>query len=343
MTVRTRGALYVRAMRRLAMITLAVALAAVWPVYRSVENHSFTAIIGAGVAGPSAPLLAREVPDLVATNNAGHDGQQFYAVARAPFDPPRSAPFLDTPTYRYRRILMPAVAWIVAPHGGARLIAALMVIGLLGVALGAAALSFFPGAPWWLAPVVALTPGVIVSTGLTLGDSLALGFTLLAFAAALRHRPALAVAALTAGALTRETVVLAGFALALTPGLTRVWRVAYVCVPTVILLAWMVWESHALGLSISSGSADQFTFPLVGWLRSGSEGIGLVIGVLLAATLVVGIVRTSDEVGVCAYLVVLLLLLSTLSSDVTVSWVNTTRAVIAGLPLAAWGVVRDRA
>ena len=78
---RATRAVTVGGVRRLLLVLLAVALAGIWPLYRSAENHSFTAIIGAGVVGPSTPLLAREVPDLAVTQNAGHDGQQFYAVA----------------------------------------------------------------------------------------------------------------------------------------------------------------------------------------------------------------------------------------------------------------------
>src|SRR5437868_15533587 len=115
------------------MIALAVALAAVWPVYRSVTNDSFSAVIGAGEFGPSTPLIAREVPDLVVTHNAGHDGQQYYAVARHPFDPEASAPFLSNPVYRYRRIVFPVLGTLLAPSGGVRLIAALMAIGLAAV------------------------------------------------------------------------------------------------------------------------------------------------------------------------------------------------------------------
>ena len=84
---RATRAVTVGGVRRLLLVLLAVALAGIWPLYRSAENHSFTAIIGAGVVGPSTPLLAREVPDLAVTQNAGHDGQQFYAVARHPFRP----------------------------------------------------------------------------------------------------------------------------------------------------------------------------------------------------------------------------------------------------------------
>jgi hypothetical protein len=53
--------------------------------------------------------------------------------------------------------------------------------------------------------------------------------------------------------------------------------------------------------------------------------------------------RTRDDLVVCAFLAMQLVLLVTLSPNVTVSWVNSTRAVIAAVPLAAWGMTRESA
>jgi hypothetical protein len=235
------------------------------------------------------------------------------------------------------------LGWLLAPAGGTRLIGALLVVGLAGIALGAAAVSFLPGAPRWLPLAVGVTPGVVAAVGLTLADSLALGFTLAAFAAGARRRPPLVLVALVLGVLTRETVLLAAIALALTPGLSARWRVGYVTVPAMLLGAWVLWVSHVLDVPVNDGASDQFSFPLSGWLHSNSDGIGLVIAALLAAVLVLGVLRTQDSVTVCAYLGLLLLLFVTLSPNVTVSWVNTTRAVIAGFPLAVWGITREDA
>lgn len=320
------------------MIVLAVALAAIGPIYRSVANHSFTAIIGEGVIGSAQPLLQREVPDLVMTNNLGHDGQQFYAIARHPFDPNASAPYLAGPVYRYRRILFPLLGWALAPHGGTRLIAALLVVGLVGVALSALSIGLMPGAPIWLPLVVGVTPGVIAATSLTLSDSLALGFTLAAFAAATRRHPGIVLTALVLGTLTRETVYLAALALVLTPGLSTRWRIAYLAVPVAVLGAWTVWVAHALGAGVGQSASDQFSFPFTGWI--GAKGGDLVIGLLSGIILVVGMVRTRDDLPVFVYLGLLLVLFSVLSSDVTASWINTTRVVIAGIPLTVWAITR---
>ena len=103
----------------------------------------------------------------------------------------------------------------------------------------------------------------------------------------------------------------------------------------------MLWVSHVLRIPINDGASDQFSFPLVGWLRSESDSIGIVIALLLALVLAVGMMRARGDLSVFVYLGLLLVLFVTLSPNVTVSWINTTRAVIAGVPLAAWEIFRE--
>jgi hypothetical protein len=329
--------------RRRALILLAtVALAALWPALHAIAQGDLTAVIGPGTQSKPFPLLQRELPELAARNNQGHDGQQFYVMARAPFRPREVAQYLNDPTYRYRRILFSAAAWTLAPHGGTRLVVALLALGLASVALSAAALSALPRAPSWLPLVVAATPGVIVSLALSLSDALALGFTLLAFAAAAHHRWRLVVLALVAGALTRETVVLAGFALAFTPEMPARVRVAVAAVPAVALGAWVAWVDHVLAQSAGSGAAAQFSVPFLGWLNSTDTTTGIIIGLLLALVMIVGVQHAADVPHVRVYLVLLLVLMVVLADNVTESWVNTSRVAIAGLPLSVW-VIAARA
>ena len=151
------------------------------------------------------------------------------------------------------------------------------------------------------------------------------------------------MAALTLGALSRETVGwLGASALARTPQLMRRWRFAYVAGATAVLLgAWMLWVSHVLHIPINDGASDQFSFPLVGWLRSESDSDRDRHRVAPGSVLAVGMMRARGDLSVFVYLGLLLVLFVTLSPNVTVSWINTTRAVIAGVPLAAWEIFRE--
>jgi hypothetical protein len=318
------------------IVVATVLLASVWPTAWALRQGDLSALVAPGITGPSLELLAREVPGLVVAHNAGHDGQQFYAIARKPFGPRQTARYLTTPSYRYRRILFPLLGWAMAPHGGRRLIVALAAIGLVSVALSAASLRALPGARWWLPLVVAGTPGVVASLMLGLSDTLALALTLLAFAAAAHRRWVLLVVALVLAALAKETAFLAAPALALTPGMPARARLAAVAAPAFVLIGWIAWVNHALNASLST--ASQFARPLSGWIHSTDGAGGLALGLLLAVTIAVGAWRAGGAPHVRAYLIVLLALMTVLAPDITESWLNTSRSVIAGVPLAAWAI-----
>ena len=324
----------------LAAVLIAVALAALWPAAWARSNHSAEALLGAGTKGPARELIARELPDAPLFDGLGHDGQQFYAVARHPFDPPAARDQLDSPAYRYRRILFPALAGTLAPNGGRALVFALLGVSLVGVALGAWATSRLPGAPSWLPVVVGLTPGVGVALALSLGDALATGFALAAVAASLRKRWAWMTVALVAAALTRETLILVAFGLLFTPGLPGRWKVASVLSPLAAAGSWALWSAHALGTPALDGSG-QLGLPFVGWLQSTGTPQGQLVGLLTLVVLAVGAwnTRTSDR-GVAIVLGLHALLMACLADDVTSSWVNTTRVAAPVFALAVWAIVR---
>lgn len=321
----------------------AVALAGIWPLWWSHSNGDVTAVLGAGFDGPSRPLVEREVPEAIRFPGLGHDGQQFYAVARHPFDPAAARDLLDSPAYRYRRILYPALAGALAPDGGRPLVWTLIGVSLAGVALGALAVALLPGAPRWLPLVVGITPGVGVACALSLCDALATGLALAAVAASQHRRWPLAVGLLTAAVLTRETLLLVALGLACAQGLPRAWRLATVAVPAVVAGLWAVWSTNELGTSFSDG-AGQVALPLVGWLQSDSNPRGLVVG--LGTTVVLGLAalhahrrgRASLDLAVVLGLHTLLMIC--LATDVTTSWLNTTRVAAPVFPLAVWMIVR---
>lgn len=328
-----------RGLAPMAAVLVAVALAGCWPAWWAHSNSGLTALLGVGVDGPARALVQEEIPDTVLFPGLGHDGQQFYAVARHPFDPAAARDHLDSPAYRYRRILLPAVAGLLAPDGGRPLVAALLGVSLAGVLLGAWATTRYPGAPAWLPLAVGLTPGVGVALSLSLSDALATGIVLATLAAAFQRRWALVVLGLTAAALTRETLLLVALGLALTPGLAPRWRVAVLGIPIAVAGAWAAWSAHALGTPSLEG-AGQIGAPLEGWLLSNSRLPGLLVG--LGSTLVLGLgawrcARRRPEVAAVLGLHTLLMLV--LAPDVTTSWLNTTRVAAPVFALAVWAVV----
>ncbi len=327
----------------LGAVLLAVALAALWPLGWAHANHGSEALLGAGTHGPSSALISKEVPDAPRFGSLGHDGQQFYAVARHPFDPAASRDQLDSPAYRYRRILLPALAGLVAPNGGRALVFALLGVSLAGVALGAWAVSRFPGGPAWLPLVVGITPGVGVALALSLGDALATGLALAAIAGALRRRWAWMTLALVAAALTRETLVLVAFGLLWTPGMPTRWKAASIAAPLGVAGTWAVWSAHALGTPMLGGSG-QIGLPLVGWLQSTGSPQGQLLGLLTMVVLAVGAWHTyRTDPGLSVVLGLHAVLMMCLADDVTTSWLNTTRVAAPVFAVAVWAIVRQPA
>lgn len=321
------------------VVLAAVALASLWPLAWARSNGGVDALLGAGADSTARPLIDHEVPGAVRFASLGHDGQQFYVVARHRFDPAAAAPLLDAPAYRMRRIGLPAVAGTLAPDGGRRLIWAMLGVSLAGVALGAWAVSRFPDAPPWLPLVVGVTPGVGVALALSLGDALATGLALAAVAAALRRRWAWMTVALVAGALTRETLLLVALGLVFTAGMPRRWRVAAVALPTLAIGSWAAWSTAQIGQSSLEGAA-QVSLPLLGWVQSTSSPRGVALGLGLLVLLAVGAVHTwRTDRGVSAVLGLYAALMACLATDVTVSWLNTTRVAAPVTALAVWAVV----
>lgn len=327
-----------------ARIVLAtVALSLLWPLLQIAAYGSFDALLGVGPEGPARAQIETEIPDLHLTSDYGHDGQQFYVISRHPFDPQAAEGSVDPLAYRYRRILYPLIGSALAPQGGRWLIGVFLLESLVGVALGAWALTRLPGGPRWLPLTMAFTPGVIAALGLSLSDALAAGLGLLAVALATERRWWPAVGVVTAAVLTRETLLLVALGLALTPGMPRRARAAVAGVPLLAFGAWSAWSAHAAGASSSEGGSDQLAVPFGGWMSVhvpwGQRGLLAAVFLLLAA----GAWRSWRDAPhvafACAGGAVLLACISDL---VAFNWVNSMRPIAPMVPLALWALARER-
>ena len=341
------------ARRRIVALTVACSL--LWPLLQIAAYGSFDALLGVGPDGPARAAIEREIPDLHLTSDYGHDGQQFYVISRHPFDPQAAEGAVDPLAYRYRRILYPLIGSVLAPQGGRWLIAVFLLESLVGVALGAWALSRLPGAPRWLPLTMAFTPGVIAALGLSLSDALATGLGLLAVALTLERTRAHPIpadlrrwwpvlATLTAAVLTRETLLLVAIGLACTPGMPARVRAAIAGVPGAAFAAWSAWSAHAASTSSAKGGADQLSLPFGGWLSPhvpwGQRGLLLAVLLLLLA----GAARSWRSAPAIAVTCLLgAAMLACLSDLVAFNWVNSMRPVAPMVPLALWAIAREPA
>lgn len=336
------GAVFVRLLRA---AVLPVVIGAVWIGLRMLGiGGGPTVLLSDGPMNPAHSLVTTDFHDPYQAERAGFDGAQFYAITRSPADLHEAAEHLDVPAYRLRRILYPALAGAVAPHGGTALIWSLALVSLLGVAIGGWALDRLPGAPPWLGIMMVVNPGVIAGLWLSLGDVLATGLVLAAFAALFsrdRRRVVYAVTLLSLACLTREISVLAALALVLLPGLSRRDRVLVGVAPMIPVGLWSLYVAWVLDAPLfAQPYGGTFTAPFLGWIRNDSTPGELLLAAVMALVLAASLTRwRSTPAPVTAYIAASLGVLVCSTPVIMDTWMGSTRVVTAALPLAVWALI----
>lgn len=324
------------------VVAASVMLSLLWPALAIASYASYDALLSVGIDGPAREAIQAEIPDLRTTDHVGHDGQQFYMIARHPFDPDAVAGSMDSVSYRYRRILFPALAGLIAPGGGRPLIGAFLLLSLIGVGLGAWSLSRLPGSRWWLPLAMAFSPGVAAAMGLSLSDALAAGLGLLAVALANSRRWAAMVFVLAAAALTRETMLLFALGMSLVPGMPWRVRVAASAVPTIVLAAWVAWVTWSTGTGVSDNSSSQFAFPFAGWFSVHTPTTQRLLLFTSVGVVIAGAWRCRRSSPHVAFTLGLTAVMMICIADVVAfNWVNSMRPMAAAIPLALWAVTAE--
>lgn len=267
-----------------------VTILAVLGAYAQEDPHP-AEIVYPAAEGPSASVFVADWPDEPLGDGIGHDGQQFYAIARQPMHLAEVAPDLDRPHYRLQRIAFPALVWALHPSGGGDgLVVATVVVGGLALLAGGIAagwLSVQLGGPPWVALVFCLLPGAFTTLRISTADTLALAAALAAVALSLggRHRWAVGAGVLAVLAKESTWLLLLGVAL---------WRrdrarALLAGVPAAVGGAWWIWLR--LVVDDTSEGVTEFVPPFVGiadsldaWLA----GDHVVAAVAVVLSLVLG-------------------------------------------------------
>ena len=246
-----------------AAVALFVALIArFWhPVY------GFTSLIQLDAPNDDLKITAfRELPVFVHRDNGGYDGLYYAQIAHDPTlrDPelPRA---MDNLGYRARRILPPALAWLLGAGQPGWIIHTYPLLNLIAwftlaiLLWKLLAVSDPRGLLAWTG--VLFSAGALASVRLALTDLIALTILAAALLAAERSRHHPATALLAAAALARETALIAFAGLAQHPfwSLRNVVRAFLVTLP---LAAWLVYLRWRIGPA-DAGWAN-FTFPGAG-------------------------------------------------------------------------------
>lgn len=222
------------------------ALALAWQALTVRYNYggNWTALFCTGGAQTVPPQLARERIYTFA-NSTGYDGQFYHYMAHDPFLRKGLSRYFDAPRLRYRRILVPALAYLLAAGQDRFVDGAFFGVILLAVFLGAYWLGRYASEdghhPAW-GLCFLLAPATIVSID-RLTIDVALAALTVGFALYARHGPPWKLfLALACATLARETgvLLLAGYCMYLLwrrlPG-----RAALFSAAIVPALAWFAY------------------------------------------------------------------------------------------------------
>lgn len=196
-----------------------------------------------------------------------YDGQFNYHIARAPA---HAAPHLDVPAYRYQRILLPLLGWLLSAGQAALIPWCLVVINSLALVsstYGVEALLQQVERSRWFALTYGLFVGLVIAVRLSTAEPLAYGLVVLAIWLYQQQRPAWLLALLLA-VFAKETslIFVAGFVLwFLVQGQ---WHRAIQTTFSIgfPFLLWQLFLWQWLGAwGIGSGGAEATSFELIPW------------------------------------------------------------------------------
>jgi hypothetical protein len=196
----------------------------------------------------------------------GYDGQFNYTIAR---DPSTAAQYIDVPAYRFQRILLPAIGWLLS-FGNERLIPYIfLLVGVISLAAGTALMERLlieHGVSRWYALAYGLTIGTFGSARLSLPEPLAYALALGGLWLFLRERWLWSATLFALAALARETTLLIPAACGLYLLQQRKWRVA-IPFGLIILVPFVIWQmvlyTHFGIFGVGSGGAKATSFEII--------------------------------------------------------------------------------
>lgn len=248
--------------RALAPAVVAVGLAWIWMSLTVHYNYqgNWTALFCIGERFPAPPILRSSEHLYVFHNSAGYDGQFYHDLAHDPLLRRDTAPYIDAPKLRARRILVPLLAWLLALGHDPWIDTSYFAVMLGFLAAGVFCLALYAaraGRSEWWGLLYLLVPSTLISIDRMTVD-LPFVTLFLAFAYCLRAGSLAMLSTIAAFAcLTRETglCIVAGYAAYL------LWRrhfrqAVLFATSAVPFLLWMLWVRQ----NTLAGSEEKYPF-----------------------------------------------------------------------------------
>ncbi len=307
-------------------------------------GFDLAATLRVGEASPALDVIVSDLGRVPVTEGEGHDGQYFYLIARDPVGLRGLGELTDDGGYRFRR---PLSGWLAGGFGmlpPRAILWGLTLWEIVGMGLAASAMSVLTrrmGARQWAMVGVLGSIGLWVSVQLATPDALALGLALWAVVAVLDRRWGLAVVALAASALAKDSYLLFAWSVGAWLWFRGERRPAatVALVPSALLASWAVWLSFVVGGGFSA--KENFGLPLAGlvravieWIETPSSDLGLAVAALAAVAVgVAGLLATRS--GLVRWLLAPWLAVAVLASSTI--WSGGNNAVRVFVPLWAVG------
>lgn len=298
-------------------------------------------VVHPGAEGPSARAIESDFPGHELPEGLGHDGQQFYAMARSPLDLDEASNHLDRPHYRLQRIAYPMTAAMLHPTGGGEgLVLAMFATGVVAVFAGAAAtglLSVRLGGGPLATLVFLLAPGAWFALRFSTADTYALAAAIAALWLSTSGRLRWATAAAVLAVLAKESLILLPLGLFLHHRDRA--HLPLVAVPAAVAGAWWI-VLRALVPDHSEGVVE-FTYPFGGitsairhWADGGAPFA--MVAVLFSMTFaVLSLVKAGRSHPLAPAIAIQLAFLTLLGHDVLALDANGTRMTMPLLVLSA--------
>lgn len=300
-------------------------------------------VLRVGAESPARSFIEHDLGEIQLTVGTGHDAQFSYVLARLPFDLTDAARYVDNPSYRLRRPLLP---WLAGGFGAFSPRTTLWaMISISAVAFGAAAvagarLAGNVGARWWTPLGVVANLGLILSLQLATVDVLAFAFSLWAITLWIDGRRWGAAAMLAAAGLTKEVYLITAVGLLLSG--TRLdlrSRLAPLLAAALPAVAWTVLVSTVLetGLSTNGNIGVPFVGIIEGasyWDSSSEVAFAALTGLVLVAGALVALLDSSN---LARWHILPWLAVAILSSSVV--WRGSNNALRAFAPIFYFAVL----
>lgn len=227
------------------------------------SNGGLSGLLTVGEDFPIRDYVVADLGDIQLANGDGHDGQQYYGIARDPFGTGEVPDLLDNPSYRYLHILYPALSggFGLFPPG----LTVVMMLGLAVIGFGLAGSSALVlnrrlGGNSIIAQLAVVNVGLLLAVRFLLPDALALGLAMLGVVLVMDGRDRPAVAALALAVLTKTTYLVIPLALG-------VWlwssdrrrAVLFAALPAVPAALWTAFVFIRFGPSTAGNLSVPFT------------------------------------------------------------------------------------